>query len=203
MLVTLGGAIQGVWRESPEDPAPGSTDNTLPTDKKTAAMILAAGMAAVGAYLAVQATIQGSTISRLASAGTLAATVISPLLVLPTISGCSTLAHRGHASRAVTSLVGTVLLNLCVLLPLAILCWYIVDWRLRPAGDIRPIFDATRALPYAMATWRIENVLLVVLGFVLVPIALGRWVMSQTESMLLVLGYAIYVLTVALSGLQL
>src|SRR5262249_22566382 len=124
---------------------------------------------------------------------------------LPTLGTASAVAQRGHPGRALTALVGTVLLNLCALLPVCIFLWYVrAIWSSRPATwkDFPAPWDTSLALPYDMLAWRIETVLLVVLGFCLVPVAMGRWSLGRLESGLLVLGYAGYILAVAVFGLQ-
>jgi hypothetical protein len=77
-----------------------------------------------------------------------------------------------------------VLLNLCLLLPIVILLNYVL------AGVLHA--SESRATPYPLIVWRVDTVMLVVLGFAIVPVAAGRWLPGRLESMLLVLAYAAY-----------
>jgi Ca2+/Na+ antiporter len=43
-----------------------------------------------------------------------------------------------------------------------------------------------------LATWRIDAVMLSVLGLAMIPIALGRWEVRRWEAIGLVAGYALY-----------
>lgn len=88
---------------------------------------LAGALAVIGAWCAVRGADVGSeatrvyTEVRVASAGLIAATLLGPLLVLPVLGAGVDLAHRGQSWLAVSSQVGVVLLNLCLLLPAVVL----------------------------------------------------------------------------------
>ena len=68
--------------------------------------------------------------------------------------------------------------------------------------DFKTPWESVHALPYDRATWRIETVILVVLGFAMVPLSTGRWAVGKVESALLVVAYAGYIVMLALFGLQ-
>ena len=55
---------------------------------------------------------------------------------------------------------------------------------------VNPILFAP--LPYPLAVWRIDTVLLLMLSFAMVPVAMGRWMPERLESILLVVVYAAY-----------
>jgi Ca2+/Na+ antiporter len=59
-------------------------------------------------------------------------------------------------------------------------------------------FQPPRELPYPMAVWRVDTVLLVALGMLLLPVSLGKWTIGMIEGYALLLVYAIYL---ALSAL--
>jgi len=206
MLLALGGAFLLVWLESTE--APDSASESRPdSGMATVVMILVIVFTALGGYLAVQGALRSSEVgsrTHLATPGTLAATVLSPLLALPTLGTASAVAQRGHPGRALTALVGTVLLNLCALLPMAIVLRYIFPLGIHDDTfkHFRMSWDNANALPYDMAAWRIETVILIVLGFALVPVSMGRWPIGRLESTLLVLGYAVYIVALAAYGLH-
>jgi Ca2+/Na+ antiporter len=125
------------------------------------------------------------------------------LLVLPTLGTASSVAQKGYPGRAVSALVGTVLLNLCLLLPIVIFLWYPAThgWQLN-FKDAANQWNSANAIPYDMTTWRIETVLLVVLGFALGPISMGRWALGRIESSVLILGYAAYIVLLAVFAFQ-
>jgi hypothetical protein len=98
------------------------------------------------------------------------------------------------------------MLNLCLLLPMVVLIHGlnhaafdrgIILW---PWHVPAPV--SWPAMPYPMAAWRVDNVLLVVLGFSLLPIAMGRWLIGRLESFLLIIGYIIYLAAEALIALR-
>jgi Ca2+/Na+ antiporter len=121
--------------------------------------------------------------------------LLGPVLVLPMLTRGA--AGRGRQERAgeVTSVaVGVVLLNLCLLLPAVILLWYLagtsnhswsLDWH--SLSQVSP-------MPFSWVTWRVDNVVLVLLSFVLVPVAMGRWRLGQAEGVTLIALYGVYVL---------
>ena len=47
-------------------------------------------------------------------------------------------------------------------------------------------------MPYPMTVWRIDTVLVMVLGFALIPVSLGRWSVRKPEAGGLIVGYAGY-----------
>ena len=102
-------------------------------------------------------------------------------------------------------MAGTVPLNLCLLLPIAILphvALHSVD-KLKTIQTGRELLNqlSASALPYPMAAWRIDNVLLVVLGFAAIPVAMGRWAISRLDSVLLVFGFLAYLIATAIAVL--
>lgn len=207
MMLGLGGAVLSVWLQAPDAPTTPHEERPEP-GIMSMAILGAVALAAVGAVLSVKGVILSSQYAQLLTAGTLAATILSPLLVLPTLGTASLVAQRGYAGQALSALVGTVLLNLCALLPLTAILWYVTSLHghgpdQAAAADghglLNP-FAGLNGLPYAMATWRIETVMLVVLGFALTPVAMGRWVLGRLESVLLVVGYAAYLGIVAIFG---
>jgi cation:H+ antiporter len=121
--------------------------------------------------------------------------VLAPLLVLPILMGGAHLAQTNRAGVAVTTAVGVVLLNLCLLLPVVVLVNYPAQvgggWHhlLARIGEVRE----ASPMPFSWVTWRVDNVVLVLLSFVLVPAALGRWKLGRAEGFTLIGLYAVYV----------
>jgi Ca2+/Na+ antiporter len=153
----------------------------------------------------VKATVAASNETRLFSPALVAAIILNPLLMMPTIGTASTLAQNGHTGRALSAMVGTALLNLCLLLPIAILLHvglHSAD-KLKTIQTTRELLNqlSASALPYPMAAWRIDNVLLVVLGFAAIPVAMGRWAITRLDSVLLVFGFLAYLIATAIAVL--
>ena len=122
--------------------------------------------------------------------------------------------RRGGAAQnkqgwaAITTAVAVVLLNLCVLLPVVTLIWYPAqmidakDW----IGSIHHLamsgLGGSTPLPFSWVTWRVDNVVLVLLSFMLIPASLGRWKLGRTEGMTLIAVYAAYVLMEAAGSMR-
>jgi len=206
MFLALGGAILPVWLDSPDEP---NAQGDSPPARNWAGVLIGGALMAsiIGGVLAVMGTVASTQYPRVLTAVAMAAAILSPLLALPTLGTATALAQRGHAGRALSAIVGTVILNLCVLLPMVIFLSYAGLWfNVTNTGGAHLAFDAGhiagRAAPYPMIAWRIETVLLVVLGFALVPVSMGKWMLGRMESSLLVLGYAAYLLAVIAYGLN-
>jgi Ca2+/Na+ antiporter len=121
--------------------------------------------------------------------------VLAPLLVLPILTGGAHLAQTNRAGAAITTGVGVVLLNLCLLLPVIVLMNYplqVVHGQEHLVAQLARIPEVS-PVPFSWVTWRVDNVVLVSLSFALVPAALGRWKMGRAEGFTLVGLYAVYV----------
>ena len=150
----------------------------------------------LGALLAIHGTIRLSTIEiPLMTPGLIAAVALSPLLVLPMIGAGTLLAERGKTNAVASSLVGVTFLNLCVLLPVLVAAW--LCRRLIAKGDDLPDY-----IPFPIATWRVDTVLILITGALLIPVALGRWRLGRLEGVILVLIYAAYLGVTAVLSLR-
>jgi Ca2+/Na+ antiporter len=49
--------------------------------------------------------------------------------------------------------------------------------------------------------WRIDNVILIVVGVFLLPVAIGKWSLSREEGMVLIAAYFFYLTATLVSGL--
>ncbi|MGA2440259.1 MAG: hypothetical protein ABSH08_04840 [Tepidisphaeraceae bacterium] len=133
--------------------------------------------------------------------------VLGPILVLPMLTGGAALAQSDRGSAAITAAVAVVLLNLCVLLPAVVLIWY-PGQMITPKdliGSIHRVMGGlgkAGPLPFAWVTWRVDNVVLVLLSFVLIPASLGRWRLGRAEGITLIAVYAVYVLMEAAGSLR-
>ncbi len=59
-----------------------------------------------------------------------------------------------------------------------------------------------QVLPYPLVVWRVDTVLLVVLGFMLIPVSLGRLTLGQAEAAVLIAGYCGYYLVSIYLGMR-
>ena len=212
MLLGLGGCVHGVWQaRKSEAPVPvesvdGATAPSQPRrgDLRGVQLTLAILLAAAGGWLAYRATTVADDRTRVATSGLIAAAVVSPLLVLPMLGTGAIAAHHGKLGAATAGIVGLVLLNLCALLPMVILTHYgrqvVVDWHkiqpaLASAATTVPTTDEVyqlRAMPFPLAVWRVDTVLLIVLGLLLIPVSLGRVTLRKPEGLALAVVYAVY-----------
>jgi hypothetical protein len=133
--------------------------------------------------------------------------VLGPILVLPMLTGGAGLTHSNRGWAAITSAVAVVLLNLCVLLPVVVLIWYPAQLQRGDflSGSIHRIMEGlgkAGPLPFSWVTWRVDNVVLVLLSFMLIPASLGRWRLGRAEGITLIVLYAVYVLMEAAGSLR-
>ncbi len=217
-------AIEGVLifilamerRDAPGENPPGGgavADMPAPalTPARLAELFLGVLLAGCGAYLLVQGTLSIHRTTPAVSGGLIAAMLISPILTLPMIGSGARLGERGTSWASVGANIGVVLLNLCVLLPAVIAVWHLTPKEAvvaqAPATTIPVVeyieeIDERPALPFPLAVWRIDTVVLVIAGFLLLPVALGRWTISRGDGALLVLGYLVYLVMSGWLGLR-
>lgn len=207
ILLLEGLAILLVWRGQPEDQVSVSHDpNRRPAPRRALEFALATLLALLAAFAAARAATDMNRSLGLVSGGFVAAMMVSPALVLPMIGSGMAMARAGFYHSAVTVSVGIVLLNLCLGLPLVI-----AIWQARPMLESRanlltatasttvpataPIPDASSspaALRFPLPLWRVDTVILIVLGLVLLPLSVGRWMPGRGEGFLMIVGYIIY-----------
>jgi hypothetical protein len=139
------------------------------------------GLTLFGAFIANKGV--GDVASRLphVTTGLMASLMIAPALVLPMIGFALSLAPRGRSGAVISTSVDCVLLNLCVLLPITI-----ITWRIRNGPD--------SPLPYPMASWRIDSVVLVILGAALLVTSTKRWIPGRAEGIIGLLAFLGYMI---------
>jgi Ca2+/Na+ antiporter len=176
---------------------------------RIAQLILAAALAAIGAWAMVRGADRASHLSAAASTGLLSATLLSPLLILPMLGSGVDLAHRRQSDIAVSSQVGVVLLNLCALVPLIIVFSYARGYAFQHTEHLvfwQHLFHVEsapgNAVPFPLAPWRVDAVLLIVLGLFCLPVALGKWTWSKMDGLALIGGYAAYLLLAMAMGVR-
>jgi hypothetical protein len=211
VLALLGVVVMNLWVATDEPPPAGSVA-VLPAEADDRAgggrlrwlqFALAVLLTLVGGWAMARGAAKLELGSRTFTGPLVAAAVLSPLLTLPVLSTTTRLAERGEAGSAAATLVAIALVNLCLVLPLVVVAHHLLTGPLAPAAATAAttspsVFDVPgagafgRPAPFPLLSWRIDAVLLVVLGFGLIPWSLGRWAAARAESAALIFGYALY-----------
>lgn len=192
-----GAVLLAVWMDLNRQDVP-LQPQPLASSRRTAWVILSVIMAVVGAAIAVRGAVAMSRPLAWPSANVIIVVILGPLLTVPMLFGAAELARQKQAAVATTTSVGLVLLNLCLLLPAVVLLRYPISalhrdptaplrLRMDPLGGVTPMV-------FSLVTWRVDNVVLVLLGFILLPPALGRWRLGRSEGITLLGLYVAYVL---------
>ena len=219
-MTLLGGALVSTWRdptlrEAPAAASPFADAEAQRTPRRVwvgaAEIVLAVALAVVGGWYAVNGTVRAAAASRLFPAATITVVILSPLLTLPMLNPGPPESARAQTASTTSTLVAVALLNLCALLPMLTFVWYLktgIPTFAGPAASATtvPVAAADQVgqpLPFPLATWRVDAVVLTVLGFIMIPVSLGRWELGRWEAIGLVLGYAIYLVLVALASIRL
>jgi Ca2+/Na+ antiporter len=172
----------------------------------TIELALVAALLWLGAWAVTQGAVRSSTLLRGMSTSGLASSVVSLSMVLPMMYGTGRMAAGGRGWVPVTAQVGVLLLNLCALLPALILLPYLAArvpevayW----AGDALAWHeDLPKLLNFPAAVWRVDNVLLILMGVLLLPVALGKWSLGREEGLALIAGYFFYLTVTVATGLN-
>ena len=125
-LAVEGVCVVALWAERSPAPPPDAepvavVPGRMPWPLRPVELLLAAGLAAVGAYLAIGGLTGAAAASEAATPGLLTATFLAPLAVLPILGSAADLTQRaggGATDEAASGLVGAALLNACFGLPL-------------------------------------------------------------------------------------
>ena len=193
ILLVEGAVLLPLWTQSPpaaEKPHWASRFLLRPIN-----FILALGLAIVGGHFATHGTIlMAAANPRFAPADVMITVGLAVLLGVAMLFESLVLADRHQTPVAISSSVAVVLLNLCLLLPIVILLGAVnIDF----SNPAHPIFNGITAVPplvFPSATWRIDNVFLLILSVILIPSSLGRWKISSAESFVMVFAFLAYLL---------
>lgn len=166
---------------------------------------LSAGMALLAAWWVVHGTLLAESSSSWMRVGILVAGAISPLLVLPLLAIGTDLAQRNRSGEACSACVALALMNLLGLLPMLIIGWAVrsvalnglpsASYASTRQGLFQPAsewFMRLPSIPLPLSVWRIDAVVVTVVGFALLPAALGKWRLGRIEAIALIAGYAGY-----------
>ena len=165
------------------------------TPRRWLTLVLSVVVAAGAAIVSVFGAWRMSEEVPLTTPGLIGAVGLSPLLLLPMIGTGTMLAERRHATAVATGLIGLTLMNLCVLLPLMIVIW--IGRCLIMRQENAPLH-----LPFPIASWRVDTVLILIVAALLIPVALGRWRLGRTEGVVLIITYAAYLATTSVLAMR-
>jgi Ca2+/Na+ antiporter len=215
-MLVLGGAVYSAWREAAA--AAGEPDIVYqeplpvrPAWLDVAEVALSVVLALVGGWAAVTLAARAAATIPLVSTRLVAVAVLTPLLCLPMLAAAPPERAPSHTSSMASTLVALALLNLCCLVPLLTIAWLVGGGIVAAAAATHGTYASNLivaagahapAMPFPLATWRIDAVVLAVLGFAMVPVSLGRWQLGRWESIGLVAGYALYLAVSAAVSLR-
>ena len=214
-MLVLGGAVYSAWREAVARgeaeavveavaAADASNENAAPAVRPpwvlAAEILLAAALAVVGGWAAVTLASRAAATLPLVSTRLVTIAILTPLLSMPMLSAAPPERAAAHTSSMASTLVALALLNLCGLLPLLTILWHLHGGATAASGVagatttqyVLAMTANAPPMPFPLATWRIDAVVLTVLGLAMVPVALGRWELGRWEAVGLVAGYALY-----------
>lgn len=179
---------------------------------RPAQWVVACALAIAAAWAAVYGTSSLSQTSRVFGATLVAAGGLGPLLTLPLLAAGTDMAQRNRAGDACSVCAGVALLNLFGLLPVLVLFWWArqvlagTAWPAVPIGfpdkvglygTLSHFVTHLPSLPMPVTIWRVDSVVLTVLGFALLPAATGRARLGRLEAAILIVAYAVYLAAVA------
>jgi Ca2+/Na+ antiporter len=176
---------------------------------RMAELALAGVVVLIAAYLLIEsASAARSPLARFGDS-LLAVGIFSPVLLLPMVGVGAALSQRGRTIATAHASVLLTVLNLCVLLPLVILLWYLRPmieglWaRVSPmaVASVAPVrYQLNTPTPFPLASWRLDSVVLVILAVAALPVALNRLPLGRREGMALIVLYTVYLVANALLG---
>ncbi len=220
-MAVEGICVAAVWTQRAEPAAdaepPAAVPGRMPWVLRPVELVLAVALAGVGAYLAIGGLTGAAVASEAATPGLLTATFLAPLVVLPILGSAADWAQRGPAAaaEAASGLVGVAALDACLGLPLVAAVAAgrakLVDllsadpsrlggWHNWPrwlgvtltTATSRPTAAVAAAVPFPLAAWRVDVVVLIGLSAALVPVALGRWPLRRGSGAALIAAYVAY-----------
>ncbi len=158
-------------------------------------LLLCLGLCAAGAWLAIRGTEQMASLDRRYPFIATGTTILSVVLAMPIVNTSWQLAASGRIWAPLTSQLGVVFLNLCVLLPAVIL---LAGTGLSTAGwDGLPSWSV---VVYPRVAWRLDTLALLVLSLLYVPAACGRLRFDWRLAPWLICGYCAYLLAVLVAN---
>jgi hypothetical protein len=169
-------------------------------------LLMVAVLLWLGGWSVTRGTVAIAPALRGMSTSGLAGSLVSLSMVLPMMFGSWRLSTGGRGWAPVTTQIGVVMLNLCALLPILILLPYAavhIPQVAHFAGDSMLWNEQLpKLLIFPSPMWRIDNVILIIMGVFLLPVAIGKWNLGREEGMVLIAAYFFYLTATVASGLS-
>ncbi|MBC8108785.1 MAG: hypothetical protein H7Z14_19530 [Anaerolineae bacterium] len=198
LFILQGVAVLFAWTSAPDESASvrvggGNRFSPILAVLQIGSWIL---LTLAGAYIATSGIQDISSRVPHLTTGVIGVLMIAPALVLPMIGSALSMTQRGRGGAVISTSVDCVLLNLCVLLPITIIAWQVMsNWTGFGSMMRGRLFDAPATpLPYPMAAWRIDAVMLIIFGAALLLVSTKRWVPGRAEGVIGVLAFALYMM---------
>lgn len=148
-------------------------------------------LAVLSAYLCTRGLGKLERIMHTYPGAVLGATLLSVVLTMPAISAGVPQAVHGRAPLPLTSHLGVVMLNICVILPLVILLAGGWHWWISSRPATRELFEVS----FPRAAWRIDALAVLILSVVYAAAGEGRLRLSRQVGALLVFAFCAYLLS--------
>ncbi len=209
LLLAQGALLLFLWIELPATNAAISPAPTPKQPRRLAWRIAELGLClclgAVGAWIAIRGTEQLADVDRRYPFMATGATILSVVLAMPMVNTSWPLAASGRAWAPLTSQLGVVFLNLCVLLPAIIIISVARQYfpLISHTDFLRSAvvhWQAWNPLLYPRIAWRLDTVALLILTLMFVPAASGKLRLDWRIAPWLILGYCVYLLSILVAN---
>ena len=162
-------------------------------------------LGAVGAWIAIRGTEQLAAVDRHYPFMATGATILSVVLAMPMVNTSWPLAASGRTWAPLTSQLGVVFLNLCLLLP-AIIIFSVARQYFALIGHTDVLRSAAahwqgwNMVHYPRIAWRLDTVVLLILALMFVPAATGKLRLNWRIAPWLIFGYCAYLLSILIAN---
>lgn len=205
ILLLLAGGVLPVFTEQatphlPEGEPEAPAQQPPPHRVHRARLVLAILLAGLAGWGATHAATQIGATTRGLSPSMLAGSVLATVSVIPILLYAMMQTNPQGIMRGIGAMVVTSMINICLILPLAILIWHV-----RQKLPMSAIASTTAPvdtpavlapMPFPLGIWRVESVMVVILGVAIMPIAIGRMKLGQAHGTALLGAYVIYLVMV-------
>jgi Ca2+/Na+ antiporter len=213
-MAVMGGAVYAAWREATAQAQASPSAAPLLADAPAAQappppreqpswipaveIVLAVALAIVGGWAAVTVAGRVASTARFVSTSLMTVSVLTPLLALPMLAAVPHERAKEHTASMASTLVAVLTIVWHIKTGIAVVSTAAGGAPIDGAYSLTEAFRIDpKPLPFPLVTWRVDAVVLAVLGFAMIPVALGRWALGRWEAIGLVAGYALYLVATA------
>lgn len=190
-------------------PAPGHTGDPEtgppigPRWRRNVESLLALGVAGIAGWAGVEGTVILASTHPHASAGVLAACVLGPATVMPLLGLSASRAIDGDVYGGLSLCVRHATVSALLATALAGIVHSVASVLGEdPATTTRPLTEGLPSMSFPATLWRVETVLLLAMGVLLLPVGTGRIVPKRRDGAVLLGIYVLYLMLSSLSGLR-